>query len=212
MSASTSNSTSKVSIVVALIALISAVSVAIINAHPDLLGKVSATQIPFVKYDDPLGIISIEYPSGFQLTKRSVDYSLQYFSVEFENPSWRGEYINIGIGTQTATNMDIGTLNTNLIEYYTQLRSAQIGDEWHLISNTKRDKGFYFVLEGPPLFNEQHRYLHKIVEIENGFEINVMLTVNHDDSNIYTKQVVEHFISTFSWSSSALEKVFSQVP
>lgn len=199
------SSKERIGIVIAIISAIATVLAAIIAILPPILERyqsneiiateITTTPIPgFNKYDDPLGIFSIELPSDMRMSTRHVD-GTDYYILFIAT----GEYtfmvdVMARYYEEPLSMSDIDIFNESSI--IDTLNNENVGKKT-LISNKKTERGYYFVYEEDGMSGLLN--VHLLREFDSHAYIGVSLVTNKYSEPVYG-EIINEIVSSFSWS------------
>lgn len=212
--------TVKAAIIGGIIGLIGVITAAIITVNPDIFdltsekNLITTTPVSFTRYDDPLGIFSIEYPSNYAVVPNSNQKIDQGFVIQFapieslESPEGnRSKYGSIFVSAirKKILNKDISVINDGTLNELPFLRPY---DSFVLISNKKTEKGFlvhYKFVDNK--FKDYNVHAYLLIEFDESSVFGVAYFVL-DESLAYYQNILEHTFSSISWYPSRVEEYF----
>jgi hypothetical protein len=197
-----------VTIIAGVIMAIGAVTAGVIGILPKLTESainnrslVTLTPIVFSKYDDPLGLFSIEYPSDFYVLRRTIEdrWLAVAFAARKEEPAVISLFAardSPGLSAQNKVESLIDEMLTDTG------RTSEL-----LISNKKTNKGYlvHSELVGPNGKGVVEYY--NLNESENDIHVAVLLRFPSNNP-VYDNGMIQHIFSSFTWSYVELDKQF----
>lgn len=202
-------------IIIAIIGMIGTIAAALISRLPpsieknqvpslqttestlvlDNLSQQENTPVMFNNYDDPLGRFSLLIPSNMRLITsfRSESNDVVLFSTD--NDIALNLSVMVGPASKPLSISDADNFNKLLVDN----QDHDLFGEKRIVSNQKREKGFYLVYEvtdGP-----DNRYVCLLYEFENFVSVMVVLTTSKFKDTM-PEGWIDKTVSSFKWLPS----------
>jgi hypothetical protein len=215
----------RVEIVVAVIGVVGTVLVALIALLPNtniFKSKPLATATPtvFIKYDDPLGVFSVEIPSNFIVSSREKSndgMTVVFAPVELKDmdkitmPLSQYGVLTVMVFRSTVNPTDVQGFNKFMNDYLIEKFQKIFESKGKLITitNTKTNKGYLMSFKLIPTeSNAPKETVYTLVE--NDQTAVLMMGFFVLDESLPSYQIsIDHVFSNYSWSPSDIINYFS---
>jgi hypothetical protein len=222
-----------VTIIAGVITALGAILAAMIGLFPAIWEQSSSTKsiatstpVTFSKYDDPSGMFTIEYPSGYSLTEREISgEGLQVTFFLCCDPSkdsfQSGEagMIHVWVGVNKHNFTDVSGLYDYMIGEIINNDMFQSGTESKLMSSEQKDNGYIFHaqlsmhkgIRQEWIYDFYSFYQLKRIAFDNPkstFGV-VYYMIDHNAYEAY-RGLIEHTFSSFVFSPLKINETFGQ--
>lgn len=208
------NSKIPIPVIVAIISLIGTIIIALpsfLDTGNILFVSKKNSQSSFVRYDDPSGIFSIEYPSENGIDNREITENEQislaimprnkvsFFDKEtFVTTSQFSTLVILcGVSSKSLSNEQVITLTEDVLSDLSYRDTI-------FITNRKTDDGYYVQYESKYL--GQKTFSHVLYKYKDGAYILIHIGSNGDFE--FAKSTSEHIISSLDWYPSKVVEFF----